>query len=124
MHDIPKEEAFKQIAQSEASKRNYKNIRFALEKNSRNSLSTLLVATKEKDIATTYKALKDDRVEILDWEEITDSKQVESDMLEWCKLHFNQAAETPFADSKWETTLENVHIQEEILEGKSAVGKN
>ena len=45
-------------------------------------------------------------------------------MLEWCKLHFNQATETPFAESKWETTLENVNIQEEILEGKSEIGKN
>ena len=43
-------------------------------------------------------------------------------MVEWCRLHFNQAAETPFATTKWETLLENVEIQEEILEGKSTVG--
>ena len=80
--------------------------------------------TRQKEIASTYKALKDDRVDIQEWDEISDPKQVEKDMLEWCKLHFNQAAETPFADSKWETTLENVHIQEEILKGKSEIGTN
>ena len=124
MHDILKEASVKKIAQSEASKRNYMNIRRALGKDSSNSLSTLLVPNKGKDIAATYKALKDDRIEILDWVEITDSRQVERDMVEWCKLHFNQAAETPFAESKWETILENVDIQEKILEGKSAVGIN
>ena len=44
-------------------------------------------------------------------------------MLEWCKLRLNEAAETPLVESKWETTLENVHIQEELLEGKSKKGK-
>ena len=121
-HDIPKEAAVKQIAQSEASKRIYKNIRRALDKDASNSLSTLLVPNNGKDIAATYKALKDDRTEIQAWVEISNPRQVEKDMVEWCRLHFNQAAETPFATTKWETLLENEEIQNEILEGKSTVG--
>ena len=42
-------------------------------------------------------------------------------MVDWCKLHFEQASEIPLANSTWESILTNDEVQDEILDGKYTV---
>ena len=54
-----------------------------------------------------YSALKNERRNIIAWREITGPKEVEDNMVDWCKLHFEQESETPLANSTCESILTN-----------------
>ena len=56
-------------------------------------------------VDTMWKTLKEDRSEPEEWETITGRENVQLLMIQWCRKHFNQAAETPLAGSKWERRL-------------------
>ena len=55
------------------------------------------------------------------WERVTGRKEVEDIMVPWCAEHFSQAAETPFAQGKWNDELDILKEGsrvDEILDGK------
>ena len=55
------------------------------------------------------------------WEQVTGRKEVEDVMVPWCAEHFCQAAETPFAQGKWNDELDVLKEGsrvDELLDGK------
>ena len=93
----------------------------ALGNKSSNSLSKILVPENSDNIKESYDALKNKRENISKWREITEAQEVEENKVEWCKLNFEQASETPFANKTWEAILTDENIQDEILDGKFVV---
>ena len=56
--------------------------------------------------------------DISEWIRVTDRNIMEDLLLEWQRLHFMQANETPLATQEWDTLLDNEKEQEKILQGK------
>ena len=52
----------------------------------------------EEIVEEIWETLKERRENPDEWETITGQEKVEHLLIEWNKIHFNQAAETPFAN--------------------------
>ena len=68
-----------------------------------------------------YSALKNERKNITAWREITGPKEVEDNMVDWCKLHFEQESGTLLSNSTWESILTNNEVQDKLFYGKYTV---
>ena len=51
------------------------------------------------------------------WERIVDKDTIEPMLLEWQRMHFLQANNTPFANSEWKQRLDDEDFQDDVLDG-------
>ena len=113
-------QAIKIIRKRERRNREFRFLKGILKRRHEDSVPEVEVPDGCNTLEEMWDRLKNKREDPKEWKTIGGREKVEAILVEWCKLHFGQAAETPLTKGQWEKHL-NVLGKEnkvrEILEG-------
>ena len=118
----------KALKHIEEQQRNSSKIGFALQRNQRRGISSILIPAQSEydtEIQNEYKAIPNmwKRIErasgkdVTDWEKVTNRQDMETILVEWQRQHFRQAGETPLSTLEWKRRFIDEETQEQILNG-------
>ena len=113
-NDIEREKAIRSIAQNEKRNREFKKLRRVLKPRWGGVLPGVDIPRGMKSVDEMWECLKERREEPEDWETVTGKDEVESLVIQWCRRHFGQAAETPLAIREWDRILDVTHKESQV----------
>ena len=100
-----REKAIKEINKREKRNREFGYLRNVLKPRREDVVPEVEVPKGEDMVEEMWETLKERRENPDEWVTITGREKVEHLLIEWNKIHFNQAAETPLANGQWERRL-------------------
>ena len=119
----------KKLTHIEEQRRSHAKIRYVTKPNNRDGVTSILVPSPDEyDDPDDKKNYMDVQVmwrridpcggrDIQRWERIVDKDTIEPMLLEWQRMHFLQANNTPFANSEWKQRLDDEEFQDDVLDG-------